>query len=167
MKTTLYVLAIAGSVCLSATAAEQATAVRQTDMKAKPFTDAETVTSLAERSRVDVLKRETSWIEVKSAPHTGWVKMLSLRFDAPTNAAAAKASANPFLMSIGKGGGGSVATTGVRGLKEEQLINPHPNPAALQQMQGNAVSAADAAKFAASAGLQSQTVKYVAVGGAK
>ncbi|GAB2876039.1 hypothetical protein GCM10027277_51740 [Pseudoduganella ginsengisoli] len=166
MKTTLYTLAIAGSLCLPAVAAEQATAVRQTDLKAKPFTDAETVASLAERTRVEVLKRETSWIEVKSAPNTGWVKMLSLRFDPPANAAAASAS-NPFLMSIGKGGSGSVATTGVRGLKEEQLINPQPNPAALQQMQGNAVSSEDAAKFAASGGLQSQAVKYVAAGGAK
>ena len=166
MKTTLCMLAIAGSVSLPA-AAEQATAIRQTELKAKPFTDAETVSSLAERSRVDVLKRETSWIEVKSAPHTGWVKMLSLRFEPAPNAAAANASANPFLSAIGKGSGGSVATTGVRGLKEEQLTNPHPNPAALQQMQGAAVSAGDAAKFAASGGLQSQTVKYVAVGGAK
>lgn len=167
MKTTLYTLAIAGTLCLPAAAAEQATTVRQTDMKAKPFTDAETVASLAERSRVDVLKRETSWIEVKSAPNTGWVKMLSLRFDAPASAATANASANPFLSAIGKGGGGSVATTGVRGLKEEELINPHPNPAALQQMQTNAANAGDAAKFAASAKLQSQTVKYVAVGGSK
>jgi hypothetical protein len=166
MKATLSTFAIAGSLCLSAAAAEQATAVRQTDIKAKPFTDAETVTSLAERSRVEVLKRETSWIEVKSAPHTGWVRMLSLRFDSPANAAAASSS-NPFLMSIGKGGSGSVATTGVRGLKEEQLTNPHPDPVALQQMQSNAVSSEEAAKFAASGGLQSQTVKYVAVGGAK
>ena len=163
MKTTLYTLAIAGGLCLPA-AAEQATAVRPTDVKAKPFTDAPTVTSLAERSRVEVLKRETSWIEINSGSHTGWVRMLSLRFEQPATAAAAKGAPNLFRATMEKGSGGSVATTGVRGLKEEQLTNPQPNPAALQQMQSIATGAGDAGAFAAKAGLQVQAVDYVVAG---
>jgi hypothetical protein len=130
-------------------------------MKAKPFTDAETVATLAERSRVDVLNRQTSWIEVKSDARTGWVRMLSLRFEQPATAARANASSNPFLSALGKGSGGSVATTGVRGLKEEQLTNPQPNPAALQQMQAHAAAAGDPEAFADRAGLQSQPLDYV------
>lgn len=166
MKKTIYMLAIAGSLCLPA-AAEQAIAVRPTDVKAKPFTDANTVTSLAERSRVEVLKRATSWIEINSGPHTGWVRMLSLRFEQPATAAAANAAPSMFRTSLEKGSGGSVATTGVRGLKEEQLLNPQPNPAALQRMQAIAAGAGDAGAFAANAGLHAQSVNYVAAGDAK
>ena len=135
MKNRICMLAVAGSLCVPAAAADQAVTVRQTDMKAKPFTDANTIASVAERSRVDVLKRETSWIEINSGPNTGWVRMLSLRFEPAAAAAGANASPNLFRSALEKGSGGSVATTGVRGLKEEQLTNPRPNPAALQQMQ--------------------------------
>lgn len=164
MKRTLYMLAIAGGLCLPA-AAEQGTAVRQTDVKAKPFTDAETVASLAERSRVDILKRETSWIEINAGPHTGWVRMLSLRFEPATAAGAGNGTPNLFRTALEKGSGGSVATTGVRGLKEEQLLNPQPNPAALQQMQSIAAKAGDAGAFAAKAGLHAQSMNYVVVAG--
>lgn len=167
MKNTFYVLAVTASLSVPAIAAEQATAVRTTDVKAKPFTDAATVTSLAERSRVEVLKRETSWIEISSGPHTGWVRMLSLRFEQPATAATAHGAPNLFRTAMEKGTGGSVATTGVRGLKEEQLTNPQPNPAALQQMQSIAASAGDAGAFAAKAGLQLQAVDYVVVGESK
>lgn len=166
MKNTVCMLAIACGLCVPA-AAQQALAVRQTDVKAKPFHDADIVARLAERSRVDVLNRQTSWIEIKSGADTGWVKMLSLRFEQPANAAAANAATNPFLASIAKGSGGSVATTGVRGLKEEQLTNPQPNPAALLQMEAYAGSTGDAAAFAAKAGLQAQSLNYVTVGAAK
>jgi hypothetical protein len=163
LKKTLCMLAIAGGIGNPA-AAEQAIAVRATDVKARPFTDANTVTSLAERSRVDVLKRETSWIEINSGQHTGWVRMLSLRFEQP---ATANGAPNLFRAAMEKGSGGSVATTGVRGLKEELLANPRPNPAALQQMQAIAANAGDAAAFAAKAGLHAQSIDYVAAGGAK
>ena len=166
MKNNLCMVAMAACLCVPA-AAEQAVAVRATDVKAKPFTDANTVTSLPERSRVDVLKRETSWIEIHSGPHTGWVRMLSLRFEQPATAAAANGAPNLFRTAMEKGSGGSVATTGVRGLKEEQLINPQPNPAALQQMQSMAANAGDAAAFAATAGLHVQSMDYVVAGDKK
>ena len=167
MKLPLSLIACAASLCAPALAAEQAFTVRQTDVKAKPFTDAETVATLAERSRVDVLNRQTSWIEIKSEARTGWVRMLSLRFDQPADASRANAASNPFLAALGKSTGGSVATTGVRGLKEERFTNPSPNPTALQEMQTNAANAGDAAAFAASAGLQVHTIDYIKTGARK
>lgn len=166
MRNALCTLAFANALWAPA-AAQQALAVRQTDVKAKPFHDAQVVGSLAERSRVDVMKRQTSWLEIRAGANTGWVKMLSLRFEQPANAAAANAAANPFLASIAKGSGGGVATTGVRGLKEEHLTNPQPNPVALLQMQAYAGSVGDAAAFAAEAGLQAQSLNFVAEGAAK
>jgi hypothetical protein len=92
--------------------------------------------------------------------------MLSLRFE-QSPAAAAGGTPNLFRTVLEKGSGGSVATTGVRGLKEEQLTNPQPNPAAFQEMLAIAGSAGDPAAFAAKAGLHAQSKDYVDAGGAK
>jgi hypothetical protein len=77
-------------LCCSAWAGDTAFTVRPTELKAKPHSDAATLVNLSERSTVEVLLRQFSWMQVKAAAGVGWVKMLSLRLgsqDAPTRRA--------------------------------------------------------------------------------
>ena len=151
-----------GVLCSGAYGAELAYTVRPTEVKAKPFTDASTLAKLAESAKVDVLNRQASWIQVKSDQTTGWVKMLSLRFD---QISAAKPGSNSNLSTLfniaSTGSGGSTASTGVKGMSEEALKNPHPNPAALKQVSDVQVSTAEMEAFVKSGKLVSKPMAYL------
>ncbi len=154
----------------SAHGAELAYTVRPTEMKAKPFTDAATLAKLAGNSRVDVLQRQSSWLQVKAEANTGWVKMLSLRFDqmgSAPKAGAGSSNLGTLFNIVQTGSGGSTASTGVKGLKiEEGLRNPRPNPDALRQMEELEVPDAELKAFAKAGKLNPSTLAYVAAPGA-
>jgi hypothetical protein len=101
-------------------------------LKSKPFADAETVANLAEKSGVEVLARQGSWNQVKANGATGWVKMLSLRFGDGAQKKAGDSGLGALFNVASTGSSGSTTTTGVRGLSEEKLRNPQPNPKALE-----------------------------------
>ena len=165
MKRSLLFLTALGTLAAASAGAEQAYTVRPTELKAKPFSDAATLASLAEKSTVDVLLRQTSWMQVKSEKTTGWVKMLSLRFDGQTPAAPGKGfDANIFKINeknFAASIGGSTPTTGVKGIAEEALKNPHPNPTAFKQMLEFEVSPNDIQGFAKAGKLSGKTMDYV------
>jgi hypothetical protein len=151
-------------VAASASAGEAAFTVRPTELKAKPFADAANVLQLDQNVQVDVIERKSSWLQVKSGTATGWIKMLSVRFDQGGSNKSGTAKNNlGVLFNIAQtGSGGSVATTGVKGINEEALRNPHPDQAALQQMQAQGVSTADAQSFAKAGKLNRASLAYVA-----
>ncbi|MES2315987.1 MAG: hypothetical protein V4631_00705 [Pseudomonadota bacterium] len=155
-------------VAAGAFAGDPAYTVRPTELKAKPFSDSSTVARLAASSQVDVIERQASWLQVKASGSTGWVKMLSVRFNqiGSSPQAGATNSSLGVLFSISQtGSGGSVPTTGVKGINEEALRNPRPNAVALQQMHTMDASAADARAFARSGKLASVSLAYVAAPG--
>lgn len=162
MKISMSILVAGGMLCGGAVGAELAYTVRPTEVKAKPFTDASTLASLAESSKVDVLSRQASWIQVKSNDTTGWVKMLSLRFD---QISAGKTGSNSGLATLfniaSAGSGGSSAGTGVKGVSEEALKNPRPNPAAFKQVGEIQVSAAEMDAFAKAGKLSNSKMDYL------
>lgn len=149
---------------LAAYAGEAAYTVRAAEVKAKPFTDAATVSSLPEKSPVEVLARKSGWMQIKSGSASGWVKMLDLRFG---DAAAPKKSGDSglgALFNVAAGGGsGSTVATGVRGLSEEKLKDPHPNPQALEELQHYAASEEEALQFGKSGQLAAQQLDYLPV----
>ena len=60
-------------------AGEAGTALKTDDLKAEPFRDAKTVGSLSAGDKVEILKKQGGWFQVKSAKGSGWVRMLSIR----------------------------------------------------------------------------------------
>ncbi|MES2150441.1 MAG: SH3 domain-containing protein [Pseudomonadota bacterium] len=164
MKRSMFILSGMALLVAGAGAAELAYTVRPTEMKAKPFSDAAVVHSLAESSKVDVLQRQASWMQVKAEKSTGWVKMLSLRFDAVSGAPkAGGASSNlSVLMNIASTGtGGSTPTTGVRGISEEALKNPHANPVQLRQLNELTLAPGELDAFAKTGKLSSKTMEFL------
>lgn len=142
-------------------AGEAAYTVRTTEVKAKPFTDAETLAKLTEKTPVEVLTRKSSWMQIRHDGRTGWVKMLNLRL----GDAAAKKSGDSGLAALfnvaSTGSSGSTVSTGVRGLSEEKLRNPQPNPQALNELKHYATSKQDARNFGKSGRLASKQIDYL------
>ena len=161
----MLLLVYMSMMCYVAQAGESATTVRFTEMKAKPFTDAETVANLEQGSKVEVLARKASWMQVKADDNNGWVKMLSLRFSNTDKNKSGDSGLGALFNVASKGGSGGTVTTGVRGLSEEKLKNAKANPKALEAMQGYAVNKNEAQKFAKSGSLRTQDMDYVTESG--
>jgi hypothetical protein len=145
----------------AAGAAGYAYTVRPAELKAKPYSDAQTLTSLPPRSRVEVLGRQGSWTQVKSASFNGWVKMLSLRLESGAEGKRGDNGLSALFNVVSTGRSNSTVTTGIRGLSEEQLKNAKPNPQALQAAKRYAVGRVEAQRYAAEGKLHAQSVDYL------
>jgi hypothetical protein len=137
-----------------------ANTIRTTEVKAKPFTDAQTLTTLPPRSRVEVLERKSGWTQVKSATFTGWVKMLSLQLETSGQSKRGDNGLSALFNVASTGRSGNTVTTGIRGLSEEQLKNAKPDPQALQSARRYAASSDEARRFAAEGKLNAQSIGY-------
>lgn len=145
--------------------AEPAFTTRTTDLQAQAQSDAATLASLPQNTRVDVLRRVGAWDEVKTpAGQTGWVRMLNLRFNEDASkggSAAGTLSALSGLLSTGRTSNTATVTTGVRGLSEEDLQNASANPAELEKMKKYAASKEAAQAFARRSKLSAAKVDYL------
>ncbi|HZP91597.1 MAG TPA: hypothetical protein VFB20_01775 [Burkholderiales bacterium] len=157
---------------LPAPAAESGYTIRPTELKAKPFTDAQTVATLPEGAQVEIIVRKSAWMQVRAGNRSdtvrpeGWVRMLSLRLGDPNR----RPTGGGILAAIGVGARqppqtGATVTTGVRGFSEEDLKQAKPNPAELKKMESFSASAAQAAQLAEAGKLAPRDVPYFAADG--
>ena len=144
----------------TALAGEAGTALKAVDLKAEPFRDAKTIGSLTSGDSVEILKRQGGWFQVKSVKGDGWVRMLSVR-----RGEARKGSGDAAgLLGLASGRAGTgrvVATTGIRGLSEEELKAAKYDEAELKKAESFATIRADAQKFAAVGKLAARKVDYL------
>jgi hypothetical protein len=141
-------------------AGEAGTMSKADDLKAEPFRDAKSMKALAVGEKLDILSKQGGWFKVKVGKATGWVHMLSVR-KGDAKKGAGNASGLLALSSGRAGTGKVVATTGVRGLNEEELKAATFNEAELQRAEANASSKADAAKFAKQGKLVARPFDYL------
>lgn len=147
-------------VMQQAWAAEKGTLSKAEELKAEPYRDAKTLKSLAAGEKVEIVGRDGGWYKVKVGKGSGWVRMLSVR----KGDAKAKASEASGLLALSSGRAGTgkvVATTGIRGLNEEELRAAKFNGKELQQAESYAVSRADARKFAQQGKLAPRPFDYL------
>jgi uncharacterized protein YgiM (DUF1202 family) len=149
MTATRKALLLALALSLPVWAATQTgTTTRATELKSTPFADGKLVQNLPAGAAVDVIKRVGGWYQVKSNGTEGWVRMWTLRFSTQAGGADALKQ-NVAVLSSGRSGSTyTTATTGVRGLSEEELKNAVPDPAAVQALEKLAVLPTDAQDFA-------------------
>ncbi|GAB1233554.1 hypothetical protein UT4_20220 [Ferrigenium sp. UT4] len=141
-------------------AGESGTMSKAGDMKAEPFRDAKTVKALAVGQKLDILSKQGGWFKAKAGTTTGWVHMLSVR----RNEAKKGTNKSPGLLALSSGRAGTgkvVATTGVRGLNEEELKAAIFNESELLRAEANASSKADAATFARQGKLVARPFDYL------
>lgn len=144
----------------AALAAESGTMLKADELKAEPFRDARTVKALAKGDKVDILGKQGGWFKVKAGKSGGWVRMLSVRRG---TAAKAGGGASGLLdMASGRAGTGKVvATTGIRGLNEEELRAAQFSEKEVALAESYAVNKADAKKFAAQGKLVARPFDYL------
>ena len=118
------------------------------------------VGSAARGAGVEVLARQGGWTLVRVAGNSGWVRVLSVRAEAPASAAALGG-----LVEAGttrRDPGQVVAVAGLRGLTEEQLKTARFDAAELARLHQYAATRADAEQFARAAALQPRELGYLA-----
>lgn len=158
------VLSVASLLAVPAWAQDTGFTLRETDVRAKPFLDAELLTKLPEKTPVTVLTRQGGWMQVRTGETQGWVRMLSLRLGNPDP----KKNDTTFLAAITRSSRPSASptvTTGVRGFSEEDLKAAKPSPEEVARMETFAVPPAGAAQFAAFGKLVAKPVPYVKADG--
>lgn len=163
MRTLRKVPALLGALLLAigtALAAQEGIALKADALKAEPFRDAKTVGSLATGDRVEILRKQGGWFQVKSARGSGWVRMLSVR-RGEARRGDGDAAGLLGLASGRAGTGRVVATTGIRGLSEEQLKEAKYNESEVQKAESYTTTRAEARQFAASGKLVSRKVDYL------
>lgn len=138
------------------------TALKPDDIKSEPFKDAKTVGQIAKGEHVEILARQSGWLEVKAGGKRGWVRLLSVRRGQAAGPNAGKELGGVAGLATGRAGTGQVvSSTGVRGLSEADLKNAKFDEAQLQRAEAAAVPAADAKAFAVQGKLATQQVAFL------
>ncbi|MEI7843633.1 MAG: SH3 domain-containing protein [Gallionellaceae bacterium] len=144
----------------SAMAGEAGVALKADDIRAEPFGDAKSVGTLAANDKVDIVGKNGGWLQVKSAKGKGWVRMLSIRKgDAKKGA---NETAGLLSMASGRSGTGKVvATTGIRGLNEEELKAAKYNEEEVKLLESHSTSKEQAQQFANDGKLVARKFDYL------
>jgi hypothetical protein len=154
--TALLALGLVGA----AWAGERGSALKADDIKSEPYRDAQTVGALKAGDAVEILKSQGGWLQVKSVKGNGWVRMLSVR----RGAARTGSSDLSGLSGVATGRAGTgqvVATTGIRGLNEEELKAAKFDEAQVKKLESFSVGKAEAKKFAAEGKLAARSLEYL------
>jgi hypothetical protein len=137
-------------------------ALKTDEIKAEPFRDAKTVGSLATGDAVEILEQQGGWYRVDSAKGKGWVRMLSVRRGEARQRGGD--AGEVFGLATGRAGTGQiVATTGIRGLSEEQLKAAKYSESELKSLESFTTTREEARKFATEGPLVPRKVQYLPV----
>ena len=163
LKMLLQLAAVLACLVPTAYAAESGYTLKVTEVKEKPFIDAGTLTTLAEKTTVEIITRQGAWMQIKTADgKQGWIRMLSVRLGSPDQK---PQGGGNLLSALGIGSRPrpattSTVTTGVRGFSEEDLANAKPNAAEVERMKSYAVTSEEAAKRAEDGKLSVRALAY-------
>ncbi|MGB4812026.1 MAG: SH3 domain-containing protein [Methylophilaceae bacterium] len=143
--------------------AEYGTALKADTLRAEPYSDAKSLSTIAKGESVNILSKKGSWLQVKSNKNTGWVRLFSVK--------RGSASANNQIKGVidvasGRAGSGQViSTTGIRGLSAEDLTTAKYNEAEMQSLDSYTLTISEGQKFANEGKLKA--IKFAYLKGAK
>ena len=144
--------------------AAPAKVVQDSSLKAKPNFKAKEIGKLTINQPVEILQRQRGWYEISTKPsQQGWVTLLQVRFE--TSLKRSGSSELSKFISLRKGHSDVTATTGVRGIGENDIKNAKANFVALEQAKQYQAAPKDAQFFAKQAALSSQQIAYKKKGG--
>ncbi len=141
-------------------ARETGVALKPADIRSEPYRDAIGTGSLEPGDEVEILEKKGGWYRVKTAERTGWVRMLSIRRGAPRKADLDMEG----LLSLASGRAGTgrvIATTGIRGLSEEELKEAEFDEKDLELLESLTVTPEQAQRFAAEGNLVARNLEYL------
>lgn len=139
----------------SANAAEKGQTLRAANLMTGPAIDSAPVAKLAAKQPITILSRKGAWMQVDSGGQTGWLRMTEVRAETGSVPAPQRASA-----AYRTGSRGSTATTGIKGVDEEDIRNSVPDMAQVASMDALMVGEAEAATHARQSGLRESQLAY-------
>lgn len=146
------------AISTTAIAAETGTALKADSLRTEPYADAKTSGNLSRGDKLEILGKQGAWLKVKTAKTSGWVRLLSVK----RNSAGGNQAAGVLNLASGRAGTGQVvATTGVRGLSEEDLKAAKFNEAEVKTLESYTQTAEQGQKFASSGNLQPVKLGYL------
>jgi hypothetical protein len=139
------------------------TLLKKSEVKVKPFIDAKTLAKLPRQTRVTILERNGGWFRVQAAKKSGWVRMLNVKVTAGAqNLGSGTDLTQAATLATGRAGTGNVvATSGLRGLSEEELRSAKPDYTQFDKLNGYGADTTAAGNYAKSNGLNSRSVQYL------
>lgn len=152
MRYTILLLMLFSAVAL---AADSGTMIRASGLSSSPDATSQSLGIIRGQTSVEILERDGGWYRVKASDgRTGWVRMANVRLGGAT----AKEEETGFwgsLFSFGSRGSTrtATATTGIRGLSEEEINAAVPNEAAVRRLDDWRSNAAEAQRHAGEGGL--------------
>ncbi|MBI5016152.1 MAG: SH3 domain-containing protein [Deltaproteobacteria bacterium] len=137
--------------------------LRETPLQQKPFSDAAVVATLPAKTDLEVLGRQGGWLKVLAKGKEGLVRMLHVRASVATGQASVGTQVQGVAtLATGRAGKGNiVATSGIRGLSDEELKAAKPNPTEFKKLDGFAVSDEEAKQYAARVKAEAREVPYL------
>ena len=138
-------------------AADMGTALKDDNVRAEPYADAKMTGKFIRGDKLEILSKQGAWLKIKTSSNTGWVRLLPVKRGSSTSSG--NQTKGVLDVASGRAGTGQVvATTGVRGLSEEELKGAKFNEAEVKTLEGYIQSAAQGQQFASSGDLK--TVKF-------
>ena len=148
----------------AALAGESGVALKADSLRAEPYADAKVQGSISKNETLEILATQGGWLQVKTAKASGWVRLLAVRRGGAT--ATGSSAGSVLNVASGRAGTGQVvATTGVRGLNEEELKNARFDAAQIDKLESYTTDAAQAQDFARADGLKAVPFDYLPAGG--
>jgi hypothetical protein len=161
---------------------EPAVVVGNSPLLEAPTAGAKPLMTVPEGTHVEIMERRGVWFRVGVSPSgepEGWLRFSQVRAGGAAVPAATKPQggvlsnlarqATGLFAYSGRTApqsGGVVSTIGVRGLRADDLMAAHPDPAELGRMDGYQSTTTEAARFAAALPLEPQKVAYLDGGSA-
>jgi len=128
-----------------------------TPLRATPSLNSMVLQQLAVGAGVQAVQTQGGWLKVTVGEKQGWVRLAHVR--AVAAARPAPQGGGTSLAGLFTGSSTApTATTGTRGLTQEQLANAQPAPQEVRQLERYAVSAGDARQFARGGKLKAATI---------
>lgn len=163
MKTLRLSVALT-AVCLASSIAyaQNATVIRDAELKQKPFTDASTVGNLRKKTAVNIISSQGGWTQVKDkSGQTGWVRLLNIRHDSPKSAGGFLNSFSTVGNVARTGTTGVTATTGTKGISNDVLARATPDSRERQRMDQYRATVKSAQSYARSNKLRSNDLAWL------
>ncbi len=158
-------IAVAVIVCMvhaPSVFADAAIITRTTSLRNAPDVSAEPIAELEAGTAVKTTQRVSSWYQVNvSENQQGWVRLYHLRLEETEQKQSINNALGDLFKNTGRGStrsGG--ATTGIRGLSEEEIKAAKPDLEKLQALDEFAVNEHDAKRFAQDIDLKASKIAY-------
>lgn len=144
---------------VAALTAETGNALKADVIRKEPYSDARKAGDMARGEKLQILGKKGAWLNIKTTKATGWVRLLSVKRGVSVGGNQVKGVLD---VASGRAGTGKVvATTGVRGLNEEELKNAKYNEAEVKKLESYTQTSQQAMPFAKSGGLKAIKFAYL------